>query len=56
MRLWNKARWLAAGITVYALGGCVTDQQLFDFMRTEVARITADVVGQVFTILTQATT
>jgi len=29
---------------------------MFDFFRTEVARISADIVGQLFTLFTQATT
>lgn len=33
---------------VYAFGGCVTDAQLSDFVRTEFARVTADTVGQIF--------
>jgi hypothetical protein len=55
-KLWKRARWILPGVALYALGGCVTSQQLFDFFRTEVARISADVVGQLFTIFTQATT
>ena len=55
-KLWKWARWIVPGASLFALGGCVTSPQLFDFLRTEVARITADVVGQVFAIFAQATT
>lgn len=49
-------RWIVPGMSLYALGGCVSSQQLQDFFRTELARVVADVAGQVFTVFTQATT
>ena len=55
-KLRKKARWILPGVSLYALGGCATGQQWFDFVRTELARLTADTVGQVFTIWVQATT
>lgn len=55
-KLWKGIRWVLPGASLYALGGCVTSQQWVDFFRTEVARITADVVGQVYTIFAEATT
>lgn len=55
-KLWKTARWILPGLSLGALGGCVTSQQMFDFFRTEVARISADIVGQLFTLFTQATT
>ncbi len=37
-------RWLVAGLLL-AIGGCVTDLQMQDFLRTEFARVIADAVG-----------
>jgi len=37
-------RWLVTGLLL-ALGGCVTDLQMRDFLRTELARVIADAVG-----------
>ena len=55
-KIYKNARWIFSGACLFAVGGCVTEQQAFDFVRTEIARIVSDTVGQVFTILVQATT
>ena len=55
-KLWRRARWVLPGVSLYALGGCVAGQQWFDFVRTELARLSADTVGQIFSIWMQATT
>lgn len=44
-----------SGAAVLALNGCVTNQQLIDFGRTEVARAIADVFGRIVQLYTQAT-
>ncbi len=54
--MWKKARWILPGACLYASSGCVTTQQWTDFVRTEFARLTADTVGQLFTIYVQAVT
>lgn len=52
----RKARWIATGLTGYvlALGGCVTDAQFRDFLTTEIARVPADVAGQLFLLFVQS--
>ncbi len=55
-KIWIRARWIVPSACLYSLGGCVADPQMFDFVRTEIARLTADTVGQIFTIFVQATT
>jgi len=40
--------------TLLPLAGCVTRPQGVDFIRTEFARVTADVVGQIFLIFVQS--
>ena len=54
--LLHAAKWVIPGVATLALGGCYTNQQLTDFFRTEFARLTSDVFGQVFQILLQSTT
>ena len=53
-KIWNKARWILPGLCLFSMSGCVTSQQWFDFVRTEFARLTADTIGQLFTIYVQA--
>jgi hypothetical protein len=55
-KIWKKARWILPGMWVFGLEGCATSQQWFDFVRTEFARLTADSIGQLFTIYVQAVT
>ena len=55
-KMWKKARWILPGACLYGLGGCVTGPQWSDFVRTEFARLTADTIGQLFTIYVQAVT
>jgi len=54
IKAYRRLRWLTVGCTAYALGGCVNDAQLFDFARTEVARLIADIVGQAFNIFAES--
>lgn len=54
-KLPKLCRICASGLTLYAIGGCVHDEQLADFFRTEFARVTSDVIGQMFLIFVQAT-
>lgn len=54
-RMVQRLRVLAAGSTLLAFSGCVTNQQVTDFVRTEFARITADVVAQLFDLFARAT-
>lgn len=49
----NGRWWLATGL-VFQIG-CVTNQQFADFVRTEIARVVADVVRGVLEIATTAT-
>ncbi len=57
MRIVMKmSRWFVPGGVCLALGGCASQQQLFDFLRTEFARVTADMLGQTISLVTQATT
>jgi uncharacterized protein YejL (UPF0352 family) len=37
------------------IGGCVTNQQLLDFTRTQVARVIADTFGRALQVYIQAT-
>lgn len=53
---WKWSRWISSGLVLYGLGGCVSSQQMLDFARTEFARLVADSIGQIFSILIQATT
>jgi len=54
-RLIQRGRcWVASGLLL-AIGGCVSSQQLFDFTRTEFARVIADSVGRLFPVYVQAT-
>lgn len=55
-KLQKKMRWIVPGAMLYALGGCTANPQLLGFLRTEVARLTADAVREVFLIYIQATT
>jgi hypothetical protein len=55
-KAWKQARWISSGLVLFGLGGCVTSQQMMDFGRTEFARVIADTIGQIFSILVQATT
>jgi hypothetical protein len=55
-KIWKKARWILPGVFLCGSGGCVTGQQWFDFVRTEFARLTADAIGQLFTIYVQSVT
>jgi hypothetical protein len=50
-----KKRSLLSGMVLYGLGGCVSSQQLADLARTEFARVTSDLIGQLFAIFVQAT-
>lgn len=43
-----------AGIALCPVVGCVSSTQAFDFGRTEIARVAADLVGQFFLIFIQA--
>lgn len=45
-----KLRLLACGAALTAFTGCVSGPQLTDFLRTEVARITADIVGRLVSL------
>jgi hypothetical protein len=54
-RLLGSSRWFLAAVPFLALGGCVTNQQFFDFTRTEFARVIADTFGRVFQVYVQAT-
>ena len=56
IKLWKWTRWFPSGLVMLGIGGCVTDQQMMDFVRTEFARVVADSIGQIFSILIQATT
>lgn len=47
--------WFLATATLLATSGCVTNQQIFDFARTEFARLVADALGRVFQVFVQAT-
>ena len=55
MRKWRMIRWVISSATLFALGGCVTNQQYVDFTRTELARVIADLVGRWVGIVGQAT-
>lgn len=46
---------IAAASLILPMTGCVSRVQGTDFIRTEFARLTADLVGQVLLILIQAT-
>lgn len=48
-----RVRWILALGTTLAIGGCVTSGQLTDFVRSEFARVVADLVGQTFNLLIQ---
>ena len=54
--VWKWSRWISSGVVLFGLGGCVTSQQMLDFTRTEFARLVADAIGQIFSILIQAST
>ena len=45
---------LLTGLLLMPVTGCVSRVQTFDFVRTEFARVTADMIGQAFLILVQA--
>ena len=55
-RIAGVGRWVWSGALLLALGGCVTNQQLLDFGRTELARSVADAFGRAFQILVQSST
>ena len=50
----TSKRWLFAGLTAYLVGGCISDPQAVDFLRTEVARVASDIIGQTLLIVIQA--
>ena len=56
LKLMKMSKWLAGGLLAYAFafGGCVSDVQFRDFAQTEFARITGDVIGQVFLLFVQS--
>jgi hypothetical protein len=51
----NRIRWVFAGAMLLGIGGCVTNQQLLDFTRTQVARVIADTFGRALQVYIQAT-
>ncbi|MCK4343019.1 MAG: hypothetical protein KAY37_14995 [Phycisphaerae bacterium] len=52
-KLLKSSRWVVSGAALLAIGGCVNNQQMLDFMRTEFARVVADVAGQAFQLVVQ---
>ncbi len=54
-RWMRRAQMVCSSGALLAIGGCFTSAQLTDFARTEVARITSDVIGQLVAIFLQAT-
>ncbi|MBN2559724.1 MAG: hypothetical protein JXQ75_02175 [Phycisphaerae bacterium] len=55
-KLIKKSRWFLGGLGAYALafGGCLSDPQATDFLRTEFSRITGDVAAQLFLMFIQS--
>lgn len=53
LRMLKIGRWLGAAGLAFQLG-CVTNQQLADFVRTEIARVVAEVFRGVLSIATTA--
>lgn len=49
-KYWVRFRLLAMGATLTAFTGCVSGPQLTDFLRTEVARVTADIIGRLVSL------
>jgi len=54
-KLLAKSRCYVSAAALLVIGGCVSGPQFFDFGRTEVARITADVVGRLVALFQTAT-
>ena len=42
------------GAYAFAFGGCISSEQLTDFVGTEIIRITSDIAGQLFLIFVQS--
>jgi len=53
-KFWIRRRWMLYGV-VLGVGGCVSNQQIFDFTRSEFSRVIADSVGRLFQVFVQAT-
>lgn len=54
-RLYQRTLCCVACGLMFTLGGCVTNQQLGDFVRTQFARVVSDLVGQSVRTFVQAT-
>jgi hypothetical protein len=49
------SRWLLSAVILLGIGGCVTNQQLVDFARSEFSRAIADSFGRAFQVFVQGT-
>ena len=54
-RLWIRSRWLLSAGLMLGIGGCVTNQQLWDFARSEFSRAVADSFGRAIQVFVQGT-
>ena len=54
--VWCRVRWMLSAAAFLALSGCVTNQQMMDFTRTQFARVIADTLGRALQVFIQATT
>lgn len=54
-KLLNTSRWLIPALLLISQSGCVNRAQVIDFGRTEVSRVTADIVGRLVTLFQTAT-
>lgn len=54
-RYWQWFRWLAPVCGAFVFNGCVTNQQLQDFARIEIARLASNFIGGFVALVTQAT-
>jgi hypothetical protein len=54
-RLMIRSRWLLSAAILLGIGGCVTNQQLVDFARSEFSRAIADTFGRAFQVFVQGT-
>ncbi len=54
-KLAKRARWLLVGAVLFG-GGCASTQQWYDFARSEVARVVADLIGRSVQLNIQSTT
>lgn len=54
-KFFSASRWIVPAFLLISQTGCINRLQVIDFARTEVARVSADIVGRLVTLFQTAT-